>query len=1646
MEYVDFENNLVFQMTRRQATSTLGGTLDIFRSCVHIIVNSTFCYNGISSATMLPSKGALVIESPSCELAVVQSLFAHNQVHTSGAAMLIQSAVPGTMPRIESCIFTKNSAKQTGGALRIESVTGDILVDGSSFTDNWACAGGGGISIAASSNVLIRHSWIMGNTAIVQGCLPGSEEEWTLASGGGILHSSPSLLQLTNTSVLLNMAVSGGGIMASAAVKVSLVGGSVTFNRALHNGGGLSCQGCHLLRSISLFRSNTAMQGGGIFVRHGSEVSGSAGTEMFLDLSESQDYLQSLLCYALYVKYFYSNSTYPLRCDARLPLPFPTLSLDALKLALGERIHSATQLGHLNASNLVPDCGGVACTSVSTTSVVTMSDLQSSQALADAAVCFAWNSHRVSEEDIRRWHLDKTSPVRILSTCFIANSAASTGISGLDSVSDEQLARQAWAAHHNNEAACGMGNGGAACISLTLLGRIQVAKSLFWQNSATYGGGAYLTSGNTLIPDPSCELFPNTNPLFLPVHFADSTFTDNLCGPSRAGASVFWNTPYLLHITCSRLPFSHVPYEAGLPECSEFEGGEGVGQRYCHQCLLASGCLDWQGNSGGYSRPVAGVASQGAAAEQPSPSHVPSVIVPIAQKSASDSFLAWSKSQAATAPEAVTQRMLALGSARADGMASGGVMLQLQDPVVTGYAAGAMMNLTVFLLDAYDQVVNTDEHTATRPGSPLPTVTVSQSQSDVFLSGQLTQTFEAGVAVLGQLRLIGNPGQYSLQLESAGAESAVALIHVRSCVMGEVFVNQRCVVCGMGTIGFGPHDDSFKGSCATCPTHAQCYGSTMIVPKDGFAAVSPISKAMQKCPNPRACSYPGRQEQLEQFALSMACHHRTFSVDGSIEWSAVERCHISELAQSLRRVDGSDPDLTLAVEWMQTLPQCASGYTGLLCGQCTVGFGQGQSFTCTLCPSLTTSTSVAVAGIAAMLLVSWYTIHQASVDTNSSTSAHSSGSVDGQNQPIKRECDSIYCGIGHHSVPPRLQAAGSSNSRQDSLTSHALCESFDCRQASGSVEQTAQDVEKQRIRSGGQCALGRSQDHLVGTAGQLAKSRMANHSTLLGSINYESVYAPKPKEFCTDSVGPSMPASPSGGRTKEEHLENTEFQMAKILISYLQVVSVIRDVDIRLPGPIQRMFQLQGSASSLERMSAWDCYVLSGNIPALLGTAHASTARVGLMTASPFFFLAFWTIIWICEALCLCQYSRRPFDCLRQCIKRLIVTCLCIAFLMCPMVIGSSLEIFGCISTVRSDSAQNFPFDMVPVNSGSYWALDTGLQCWQGEHRNLVLYVGIPGLLLWCIGVPLLFFGALWRERRKLQHAAVRAYLGFLYIGYRHQHFYWEVVIIMRKILVVAITTLVHGTERSQLRLMLMLGIIWLALVMQVMLRPYAKNLLNRAEVVSLSATSATLYLSSFLMDSDTTTTKAVFVLTATLLTTNICVMAWFAAIIMRVGTESFLKFIGAMDQHEEQMGLRHIKAAPRQAWASASKRLVHLRSMTFRSGRISSQLVPNDVLGGVDVLGVHQDGHSLAGEGSSEEFSHRGSLFALEAVKEDPEFERDDPADQSDDLHPPPVYEGCHIHGHDTCDVGLESPIASQITMLPAELHTTGSIKRART
>eukprot|EP00349_Pseudokeronopsis_sp_Brazil_P012001 CAMPEP_0202978386 /NCGR_PEP_ID=MMETSP1396-20130829/84826_1 /ASSEMBLY_ACC=CAM_ASM_000872 /TAXON_ID= /ORGANISM="Pseudokeronopsis sp., Strain Brazil" /LENGTH=161 /DNA_ID=CAMNT_0049717339 /DNA_START=282 /DNA_END=767 /DNA_ORIENTATION=- len=77
-------------------------------------------------------------------------------------------------------------------------------------------------------------------------------------------------------------------------------------------------------------------------------------------------------------------------------------------------------------------------------------------------------------------------------------------------------------------------------------------------------------------------------------------------------------------------------------------------------------------------------------------------------------------------------------------------------------------------------------------------------------------------------------------------------------------------------------------------------------------------------------------------------------------------------------------------------------------------------------------------------------------------------------------------------------------------------------------------------------------------------------------------------------------------------------------------------------------------------------------------------------------------------------------------------------------------------------------------------------------HPDIVQYmfsfgVGIPGIIIWGLGIP--FFAALLlsQVKNKLNLPETKEKFGFLYRGYKKQFYYWETIIMYRKIILIFI-------------------------------------------------------------------------------------------------------------------------------------------------------------------------------------------------------------------------------------------------------------------
>ena len=83
--------------------------------------------------------------------------------------------------------------------------------------------------------------------------------------------------------------------------------------------------------------------------------------------------------------------------------------------------------------------------------------------------------------------------------------------------------------------------------------------------------------------------------------------------------------------------------------------------------------------------------------------------------------------------------------------------------------------------------------------------------------------------------------------------------------------------------------------------------------------------------------------------------------------------------------------------------------------------------------------------------------------------------------------------------------------------------------------------------------------------------------------------------------------------------------------------------------------------------------------------------------------------------------------------------------------------------------------------------------CYEGKHKFWSLGLALPSLIVWGLGIPLFALILLLQNKKKLDSHNVREKYGFLFRGYKLKYFFWEVVVIYRKITLIFIQVFIHS-------------------------------------------------------------------------------------------------------------------------------------------------------------------------------------------------------------------------------------------------------------
>ena len=274
----------------------------------------------------------------------------------------------------------------------------------------------------------------------------------------------------------------------------------------------------------------------------------------------------------------------------------------------------------------------------------------------------------------------------------------------------------------------------------------------------------------------------------------------------------------------------------------------------------------------------------------------------------------------------------------------------------------------------------------------------------------------------------------------------------------------------------------------------------------------------------------------------------------------------------------------------------------------------------------------------------------------------------------------------------------------------------------------------------------------------------------------------------------------------------------KILINYMQVAALFGNFPLRWPVAVVSLFNIQGGFSTVgEHFVNPDCVSAVG---------HSSEAELHYAKQIGYFLLP-WTLVLLSFAAWKLYARVKKIDFSKRTVghkqvdgedlkeltpkDKMVISFCVLVYLLYPTLCGQGFALFNCIR----------------VGKKLYFLIDLQEPCYEGRHFVWALAIGMPQLLLHVVGLPSAGLYMLYRNRHKLSNPVVRARYGLFLGGYKPSRYYWEIVVIVRKVSVVALS--IFGTAiRIEIQALMALLLVCGCGVAQLIGNPFQVNEENK--------------------------------------------------------------------------------------------------------------------------------------------------------------------------------------------------------------------------
>ncbi|KAG2493086.1 hypothetical protein HYH03_008749 [Edaphochlamys debaryana] len=192
--------------------------------------------------------------------------------------------------------------------------------------------------------------------------------------------------------------------------------------------------------------------------------------------------------------------------------------------------------------------------------------------------------------------------------------------------------------------------------------------------------------------------------------------------------------------------------------------------------------------------------------------------------------------------------------------------------------------------------------------------------------------------------------------------------------------------------------------------------------------------------------------------------------------------------------------------------------------------------------------------------------------------------------------------------------------------------------------------------------------------------------------------------------------------------------------------------------------------------------------------------------------------------------------------QQLWIVAVIAVFVLFPSWASAAFSVFSCYTLDDASSGaemQGLEFAAASYARG-YWSRNLNQECYTDSHMGLYVPLGIVFVIIFCAGPPVYNLVMLWRVRDKLGDYQTQQVYGFMYSRYKAKFFWWDTVLLLETLALVAVDVFGGDLNVSYQALMLQLVLLLIAGI-NIVVEPIRSSTLRRIEFSSTSILAATI-------------------------------------------------------------------------------------------------------------------------------------------------------------------------------------------------------------